>query len=111
MKVKNYDGLVQALMEGMATLDAHRWPIQTDVYLYVDEDASWRLEEFENVGGNSWKDDDHILLYVDKPHYDEAADWAEDMTDEEIASELLSMYHYEYKQAAWNALTDAEIEE
>lgn len=53
MKVNNYDALVKALMEEMATLDAHRWPIQTDVYLYVDENANWRLEEFENVGGNS----------------------------------------------------------
>lgn len=37
--------------------------------------------------------------------------WSEDMTDEEIASELLSMYPYEYKRAAWDALADAEIEE
>lgn len=35
---------------------------QTDIYLYVDEDGTATVEDFYNVGGSSWLDDDHITL-------------------------------------------------
>lgn len=38
------------------------YPYQTDVYLYVDEDGTATVDDFYNVGGNSWLDDDHITI-------------------------------------------------
>ena len=48
---------------------------QTDIYAYYDEETGKvTLEYFENVGGNSWLDDDHITVYTDGPHYDKLED-------------------------------------
>ena len=109
MMVNEYARLVDELMSELAKLDAEHNQIQTDIYLYVDTD-SWRMEEYLNIGGNSWLDDDHILLYQDKPHYEDIAEWSEGMTTEEIAKELLSMYGIEYQYKAWQILDDAGIE-
>lgn len=43
---------------------------ERDIYMYIDEDGQARLAWFENPGGNSWLDDDHILLHVCRPHYE-----------------------------------------
>lgn len=47
----------------------------TDVYIYVDENNNGRLYEFVNVGGNSWLNDEHYVLYTDKQHYNSYIDW------------------------------------
>lgn len=43
---------------------------QRDIYMYIDEDGQAQLDWFVNVGGNSWIDDDHFLLYVCRQHYE-----------------------------------------
>ena len=44
---------------------------QTDVYIYYDADTETaKLSTFVNVGGNSWLDDDHEVLFVDHEHYE-----------------------------------------
>lgn len=67
---------------------------QRDIYMYIDEDGQARLDWFVNVGGNSWLDDDHILLYVCLQHYEGIEDSIDgttmladliDLTDEELA--------------------------
>lgn len=35
---------------------------QVDLYMYLNPDGSYLLDTFENVGGNSWLEDDHITL-------------------------------------------------
>ena len=110
MKVKNYNGLVEELIEMLARLDAEHSNWQTDIYIYIDEQGDWVLDDYMNVGGNSWRNDDHILLYEDRPHYEDVQGWPEDMTTDEIISELMHLYSNEYLEKAWNILDDADIE-
>lgn len=43
---------------------------QRDIYMYIDDNGRASLEWFENPGGNSWIDDDHILLHRCGEHYE-----------------------------------------
>lgn len=43
---------------------------QRDIYMYIDDEGHAQLEWFINVGGNSWINDDHILLYRCREHYE-----------------------------------------
>lgn len=46
-------------------IDCNRY--ETDVYLYIDDEhQTGELYNFENVGGRSWLDDDHIIIYTDR---------------------------------------------
>ena len=107
MTLKNYDQIIEEFMSMLARLDAERNAYQTDIYLYLDDEGNGTLYEFLNVGGNSWLNDAHILLYEDKPHYEDVAEWAEDMTTDEIARELLFLYGDEYLSTAWQILDEA----
>lgn len=62
--------LIQMLMDDASEMCRY----QRDIYMYIDEDGQARLEWFVNVGGNSWLDDDHILLYRCREHYDDIFD-------------------------------------
>ena len=69
MKIKdlaNYEDIEKELadMVRQFEIDCNRY--QTDVYLYIDEDGTGRLDTFVNVSGTSWLDDDHIKIYADK---------------------------------------------
>ena len=110
MKINNYEDVCSKLVDTLCTLDAEASDFQTDIYLYVDDDGNGTIDTYVNVGGNSWLNDDHITLYADKPHHEEPAEWAEDMTVDEIAAELKSLYGIEYQERAWQILDDADIE-
>ena len=69
--INNYDEVVDELSEIMRDFDKERNNYQTDVYIYFDDSMNGTLDTFTNVGGNSWLDDDHYVLYSDKPHYDD----------------------------------------
>ena len=58
----NRDEVVEDLGKILARLDIERPEYQVDVYLYIDEDGKGELDEFVNVGGNSWLADDHITV-------------------------------------------------
>lgn len=55
---------------------------QRDIYMYIDEDGRARLEWFSNFDGKCWIDDDHYLLYVCMPHYDDIEDDATEYADQ-----------------------------
>lgn len=81
VKIQNWTDLVSALADRMlqADIDCNRY--QTDIYLYVHEDGSWELEDFVNVGGNSWLDDNHITVWRDKEHLEDWTDWYQTIRD------------------------------
>lgn len=110
MKISNYDEVLVNLINMMAHLDAEANQYQTDIYMYVGDDGNATLDEYINVGGNSQRNDDHIILYKDKPHYEDMPDWAEDMGTDEKAAELRSLYGDEYLSMAYAALDEAEVE-
>ena len=38
------------------------------------------MEEFVNVGGNSWLNDDHYVIYIDNQHYEDEFDVIPDIS-------------------------------
>lgn len=74
-KIQNWTDLVSALADRMLQADIDCNQYQTDIYLYVHEDGSWDLEDFVNVGGNSWLNDNHITVWTDKEHLENWMDW------------------------------------
>ncbi len=62
--------LIRMLMDDASDMCRY----QRDIYMYIDDDGHARLEWFDNVGGNSWIDDDHILLYRCRQHYESIED-------------------------------------
>ena len=66
--IENTEEIRQRLT-GMLMDDAkERRGYVRDIYMYIDETGRASLEWFDNVGGNSWIDDDHILLYRCREH-------------------------------------------
>jgi hypothetical protein len=59
MELKNYDELIPQIARMMLDHDKAHTGYQEDIYLYVDADGNGSVELFQNVGGNSWLDDDH----------------------------------------------------
>lgn len=73
--ITNMEAVAEQLAQMLMEFDKECNSYQTDVYLYVKEDGTAYLEEFVNVGGNSWLDDDHYTIYTDKEHFEEPLDW------------------------------------
>lgn len=63
MELKNYDELIPQIARMMLEHDKAHTCYQEDIYLYVDENGTGTLKLFQNVGGNSWLDDDHYTLH------------------------------------------------
>lgn len=102
-ELKNRDKVIDMIAETMRELDKDACDFQIDIYLYIDEDGNGEIETFSNPGGNSWRDDDHITVYSDGPHYDdyfeteidgEPKDW-DDLSDEEKEEFLPDMDDYQ----------------
>lgn len=73
--IKNYDGLFDSLYENLKKLAVERRRYETDIYLYFDDETGKaELYLFENVGGNSWINDNHITIHTDGPHYESIFD-------------------------------------
>ena len=70
-EIKNREELIEKLTDMLIEFDKEENSYQTDVYMYYDKTAGTAyLDTFVNVGGNSWLNDDHILIYSDKQHSD-----------------------------------------
>lgn len=66
-ELKNAQELKAELKETLIKFMIDCNSFETDVYLYIDdENQTGELYNFENVGGRSWLDDDHITLYTDR---------------------------------------------
>lgn len=94
-KIQNWTDLVSALADRMlqADIDCNRY--QTDIYLYVNDDGSWELRDFVNVGGNSWLQDNHITVWCDKEHHEDWYDWYQTIRE---FSDMLDMSEDDLKQ-------------
>jgi hypothetical protein len=80
--IKNYDDLFDSLYENLKKLAVERRQFETDIYLYFDDETGKaELYLFENVGGNSWLNDEHITIYTDGPHYESIFDEYNDIED------------------------------
>ena len=84
--LKNSDDIYEEFVEMLKQFDKDKNSYQTDVYLYVDDNMTGTLDTFINVGGNSWLNDDHYVLYRDKEHYDDWSDFFQ--TEADIAEAL-----------------------
>lgn len=84
--LKNSDALYEEFVEMLKQFDKDKNSYQTDVYLYVDDNMNGTLDTFVNVGGNSWLNDDHYVLYRDKEHYNDWSDFFQ--TEGDIAEAL-----------------------
>ena len=99
--IKNYDEIADELAEMLKNYALAQNEFQTDVYLYVKEDGTAELDEYTNVGGNSWKDDDHITIYSDMSHFGgEPIDYAGilDMTNEELEDKVREFHGMEAEE-------------
>lgn len=90
-KITNLDEVKRVLYNMIFGLEMEERDYQTDIYAYYDEETGKvELEYFENVGGNSWLDDDHITVYTDKPHYDKLEDEYDFADDDEKENFIFS---------------------
>lgn len=97
-ELANVDELRDELISYLKYFDKEENQYQTDLYLYVDtETNTGRLYEFVNVGGNSWLNDDHYILHIDKPHYENWEDMGFENKEEydEFIDEDLDDYYPE----------------
>lgn len=62
--LKNRQEIVEKLADMILELEIERNRFEVEIYLYVDEDGNGSLEFFQNPGGNSWRDDDHYVIYT-----------------------------------------------
>lgn len=111
MVVKNYNEVLEELINLLVQYDKDCKKYETDVYLYYDEDKQTaELSEFVNVGGNSWLDDDHITIYRDEVHFDDQYDFFPEI--DQFANELdISVEQLIAETAAWKELEPDEVEE
>lgn len=82
---EHYDEIIKAII----ALEKSDPRYQVDLYLYPDGST----EEYTNVGGNSWWNDDHIGTIYSCNHEYWDDDWQEDMEDwmwQEQAEEILN---------------------
>ena len=109
MIIKNREELVNELAKMLMQFDKDCNSYQTDVYFYYNNRTQTGiLDTFTNVGGNSWRDDDHMTIYTDKEHYDGALDWYTEIsefadtlgiTEEQLKNEA-SVFHYQTEEFA-----------
>ena len=73
--ITNMEAVAEQLAQMLMQFDKDCNNYQTDVYLYVKEDGTAYLDEFVNVGGNSWLADDHYTIYTDEGNLFDPLDW------------------------------------
>ena len=99
ININNREEIVEQLAEMLVSFAKARNLYQTDVYLYYDEaTCTASLDKYENVGGNSWLDDAHYTIYIDRPHYD----------DEECDDECIDEAYQDFYHSADRILSDWE---
>lgn len=102
MEIMNRKAVIEQLTEILMQFDKDCNQHQTDVYLYIKEDQTAKLDTFINVGGNSWINDEHYTIYSDKEHYDDGVfGWIQDKREfaeileipqEQLDSEVRKFY-------------------
>jgi hypothetical protein len=114
--LRNADELYDEIIDKLKQFDKDENQYDTDVYLYVDDNMVGELYDFTNVGGNSWLDDDHYVLWTDKQRYDTG--WSHYFTNEyeiadalgipldQLKQEVLDNMNREYDEKDWYTVDD-----
>ncbi len=96
---KHYDEIIKAIVD----LELACAEYEVDIYLYPDGE----IYGFENIGGNSWLNDDHILVYKHKARqyededieaYKEAEQWLLDSIVDDATGyldDVIKQYEYD----------------
>lgn len=83
----NTNRLVCDVTEWMVEKAKENHDYQEDLYIYISENGSYELENFVNVGGNSWiADPDALWMTAHKPS---GADWSDMVDDIAELAEIL----------------------
>lgn len=81
----NADKLREELVEWLIRLEIECRNYQTDIYLYAERgehgEIIGSLDDFINVGGNSWLNDDHYTLHCAKENCRSAYDDAQSVDE------------------------------
>lgn len=81
-EIKNHVELADQLRTMIENAVIECCSYDRDLYLYIDkETGDGSLTWFENVGGRSWIDDDHITIYTDKEHHETMYDACTEIGD------------------------------
>ena len=65
---------------------------EVDIYAYInDDETEVTFDEFINIGGNSWLDDDHFTIYRFKPSYQSLEDEFE--SEKEYVDYMVECYN------------------
>lgn len=103
MEIANKSEIVNELAEMMMQFDKERRRYCTDVYLYYDaENKTARLSLFENPGGQSWIDDDHITIYTDNEHFNTAFEFFDEEQEVNELAECIGISVEEMRNAIAN---------
>ena len=98
----NADDLRDEFIDILKQFDKEMNPYQTDVYLYIDEDTNTgEFSLYTNVGGNSWLDDDHIVVYSDKPSYTDIFDYFNEL---DYTADTLGLTVDELREEAYQTM-------
>lgn len=108
--ITNREEIVERLADTLQQFDRDLNSYQTDVYMYIDEDTgAATLDTFTNVGGNSWRDDDHTTIYTDKEHFNTMWDF---YTEKAEFSDCIGINYDQLKREVVQSLRDrGEIDE
>lgn len=83
----NTNRLVCDVTEWLVEREKANCDYQEDLYIYIRENGSYELENFVNVGGNSWiADPDALLLTAHKPL---EVNWADIVNDIAELAEII----------------------
>lgn len=109
--IKNRDEIVKQLAEFMKQFDKDMNQYQTDVYAYYDEETQEvTIDTFVNVGGRSWKNDNHEVIYIDVQHDEDIFDFfdtvdfladALGIDEEQLETETDMYFEYESEEYAF----------
>lgn len=119
--IKNREEIIEQLVQMIKKLEIECNLYQTDIYAYYDKETGIvTLDEYMNVGGNSWRNDDHFVVYIDKQHYETVLDFyfesindiadALDMTERELFEETKKYSRYINEDAPIEDIEDYHLE-
>ena len=99
-ELKNYADVLETIITMAIEHDVDHTRYQEDIYMYI-KDGVGSVCLFQNVGGNSWIDDDHITVMQLPQLYSDWTDFVPNLGD--IADILeMSLDTLKERAAAWH---------